>query len=489
MRHHHFTNHRWLRLAAACCLIACAWATAIAAETAPYEARVIVPGAAVHSGPGENFYATETLAQGVTVEVYREHPSGWLAIRPPDGSFSWVAGRDLTLQEDGLAEITEDSAASRIGTQLGEERNAVQVRLKQGEVVEVIGEDTIEGVTWYKIAPPAGEFRWMHSSNVEQMGPLSSAADEVSADTSVVPASATDEAIMPVDAATKTAEPTPQTPDAAAASTKKWQAAGANSAPNSMSAPPLAPLGSSPPTSAATAPIATSGAAAITPLNVAPAAASSSGPPVSVAGAPQPAGPASDDIDRQLAAIELRLSRMAAAPLSQWNTERLERDTEQLLGQAQTPAERDAVKATMAKIDRFGALSRQYDQSVAGAAPGQSVMAGSPDPTIGLTAGLPAGAGSGDPRTTTGSPAEAGRYDAVGILRPVVSKRLGAPQFALVDERGTVVSFVTPTPDVNLQPYLGHRVGVVGNRGFIPEFQRAHVTAGRVQPLSERLVR
>jgi hypothetical protein len=70
-----------------------------------------------------------------------------------------------------------------------------------------------------------------------------------------------------------------------------------------------------------------------------------------------------------------------------------------------------------------------------------------------------------------------------------VSKRPGAPQFALVDDRGQVISFVTPTPDVNLQPYLGHRIGVTGSRGYIPEFQRAHVTAGRVSPLGARIVR
>jgi hypothetical protein len=85
--------------------------------------------------------------------------------------------------------------------------------------------------------------------------------------------------------------------------------------------------------------------------------------------------------------------------------------------------------------------------------------------------------------------AAGGPYDAVGILRPVVSRRPGAPQFALVDERGQVVSFVTPTPDLNLQPYLGHRVGIVGNRGFIQEFNRSNVTAARVTPLNDRLVR
>jgi hypothetical protein len=170
---------------------------------------------------------------------------------------------------------------------------------------------------------------------------------------------------------------------------------------------------------------------------------------------------------------------MVAAPTNLWNTERLERDTAQLMGRAKTQAERDAVRVTQDKINRFAELARRHNQPLAGA-------------------GQP-GAGSGDPRTTSqsGAPqlnsvaenATGGPYDAVGILRPVVSRRPGAPQFALVDERGQVVSFVTPTPDLNLQPYLGRRVGVVGNRGFIQEFQRSNVTAARVTPLNDRLVR
>jgi hypothetical protein len=77
----------------------------------------------------------------------------------------------------------------------------------------------------------------------------------------------------------------------------------------------------------------------------------------------------------------------------------------------------------------------------------------------------------------------------VGILRPVVSHRPGAPQFALVNPQGQVVAFVTASPDMNLQPYVGQRIGVTGNRGYIPEFRRAHVTAGRVTPLNERILR
>jgi len=159
---------------------------------------------------------------------------------------------------------------------------------------------------------------------------------------------------------------------------------------------------------------------------------------------------------------------MAAAPTNLWNTERLERDVAQLTGRAQTQAERDQVHAVQEKISHFAEIGRKANQGLAGA-PGQSAIT--------------------PVSNTAAAGASAGPYDAVGVLRPVVSRRPGAPQYALVDERGQVLSFVTATPDLNLQPYLGRRVGVVGNRGYMPEFQRASVTAARVTPLSDRLVR
>ena len=80
-------------------------------------------------------------------------------------------------------------------------------------------------------------------------------------------------------------------------------------------------------------------------------------------------------------------------------------------------------------------------------------------------------------------------YDAVGKLKPVVSKREQAPPYALVNDKGDVVSFVTPTPDLNLQPYVGRHIGIHGNRGFMPEYRKAHVTAGRVSPINTKLRR
>jgi hypothetical protein len=422
-----------------------------AAEIEPYEARVTTPRALVLSGPGEKYYPTGTLSPGEIVEVYRDAGDGWLGIRPPKGSFSLVSEKELSARNGDVAEISGHDVSSRIGSQLSDKCNAVQVRLKKGEVVEVLGKESADGETWFKIAPPAGEFRWIHAASVERRGPISEGAAPAEDDAQVIPAAATssesDVAESKANTTTTTAQEAPNAP----ASENAWQASTTPVAtpmpaapPLPQPAPPLEPVAPSPTQS--TAP-----AKSPTPPNS----------PVSAEAAPKT--PAGFDLPRQLTDIEMRLSRMASAPPQLWNTERLQRDAEQLLAQAKTQPERDAVKATMGKIDQFTTLARRYQQG------GQAV---SRQPS----AISPMLADSRQPTADS-------RYDAVGILRPVVSKRPGAPQFALVDERGQVVTFVTPTPDVNLQAYLGRRVGIAGNRGFIPEFNRAHVTAGRVTPL------
>src|SRR3954471_3945960 len=172
MYHRKCSAKNAIRLALPFLFWACTCAEQVVAEPLPYQARVIVGGASVYSGPGDKFYPTDTLTQGDTVEVYREKSGGWLAIRPPIGSFSWVAERDLIIKDGGLAEVVKDDVASRIGSRLTEQHNAAQIRLKKGESVEVLGEQNIGGEKWFKIAPPAGEFRWIQASIVERTGPI-----------------------------------------------------------------------------------------------------------------------------------------------------------------------------------------------------------------------------------------------------------------------------------------------------------------------------
>ena len=414
-------------------LVAGALITA-AANAAPHEpapvpetARIGAAAAAVRSGPGIAHYLTDTLPEGTTVEVYRRQPDGWCAIRPPADSFSWVFAQHLRLVGDGLAETVTDDVASRVGSHLSSQRNVVHVRLNKGETVELLGKDQRDAGLWYKIAPPAGEFRWIHSQDLAPTGRDHGWLSESSA-----------------------------------VQTASHETAGEESAANAsteVAAPPLATNAAAPtpkPANDSTAP------ADITPIAREPLS--------------------SAELAQQLEDLELRISRMVAEPVTTWNVAALEQTGERLLTSAETVTDRAAVKRTLTKIDRFAAVQRRFATMSANLAMGSAAAT----PPAVVNQQQPAlGAGAGN--TVAGQFAR--QYDAAGILRPVVSRRPGAPQFALVNDQGQVVTFLTPTPDVNLQPYVGRRIAVTGNRGYIPEFRRAHVTAGRVIPLEGRIIR
>lgn len=143
--------------------------------TTPYRVHVVGEDAVIHSGPSSNFYGTDRLPPGATVDVYRDDPGGWMAIRPPEGSFSLVQLDELELLENGLARITVDKAVAWVGTRLTAVKKPMwQVRLRRGEVVDVLGivdrqkyELGQEEPDWVQIKPPAGEFRWIAATNLD----------------------------------------------------------------------------------------------------------------------------------------------------------------------------------------------------------------------------------------------------------------------------------------------------------------------------------
>jgi hypothetical protein len=203
--------------------------------------------------------------------------------------------------------------------------------------------------------------------------------------------------------------------------------------------------------------------------------------------------------------LELRLSQAVVMPPQQWELSPLEAAANSLLSETKTPSVRAQLREVLDRITRFQEVQNRYQDpappTVANLDPFDSVSPTVPsrsEPSTALT-GLSASvrrriredlradqrvAGAGAPGV-----AEGPRYDATGLLKPVVSKRENAPQYALVDDQGKVVSFITPTPDLNLTPYVGRRIGVNGTRGFIPEYRRAHVTAGRVTPIDQPIRR
>ena len=134
----------------------------------PYGAYVKTNAASVRSGPGAEFYATDRLEHGSRVEVYR-HDDRWAAIRPPDGSFSWIPANAVKLTDtEPLGTVTTADVKTRIGTRYGDEHNVEFVPLRVGEIIEILGEKWLEdsSQSWYKILPCAGEFRWVRLSSL-----------------------------------------------------------------------------------------------------------------------------------------------------------------------------------------------------------------------------------------------------------------------------------------------------------------------------------
>lgn len=140
--------------------------------TFPYRAYVTTDDVYIRSGPGKSYYPTDKTKSGQLVEVYRHDPGGWCAIRPPEGSFTWVSTRFIEPTGDGLARVTSTSVAARVGSRFSEIRDVVQVRLHQDEMVELLDGRQRSENAWVRIAPPSGEFRWIHSKYLDPEYPV-----------------------------------------------------------------------------------------------------------------------------------------------------------------------------------------------------------------------------------------------------------------------------------------------------------------------------
>lgn len=165
---------RLLAFVATCMLAAGAGAQEPAADQGfePFDVYIDQQEVMARCGPGGEYYRTDPLRHGQRLEVYLETDQGWLGVRPPEGSFSWVPADAVELDRSGkIGKVTEEGTLSWIGTHLGKARKYMwQVQLAEGETVTILGKAEREGPDgpqlWYRIAPPAGEFRWVHREQV-----------------------------------------------------------------------------------------------------------------------------------------------------------------------------------------------------------------------------------------------------------------------------------------------------------------------------------
>ncbi|MEM8865416.1 MAG: hypothetical protein AAGF31_07700, partial [Planctomycetota bacterium] len=177
---------------------------------------------------------------------------------------------------------------------------------------------------------------------------------------------------------------------------------------------------------------------------------------------------------KQLAALEVELSRRVSEAPHLWRLEGIAVAATRLQSTTRDPQELAAARAFSNRVDRFTAIAGRHQQ-LASVTPQASIATSSvvPPPTVSTTI-------TPIPGVTPGATPAAAAQPIVGELRAVVSKRADAPKFALLNEQGKVATFVTPQPGMDLQPLVGKQVEVTGVRAYLPAIRSQHVTASRV---------
>ncbi len=407
-------------------------AAANAAE--PYKGRVTTGQVFTRSGPGQNYYPTSYLEKNTVVDVYREEAGGWLAIRPPENEFSLIRAEDLSYGEDRrIAHVQLHEAPAFVGSQISDQHHITHVKLNQDEPVEVLGivelRDPESGKkeAFYRIAPPAGEFRWINKHFVEAIG------------------------VEPRALATQ-ADPTAMKQTIADA--EFWKKAEEK-------------------------------LSAVRPVSFDAEPNESGGARLS--GDLQPLEQLGPETSLSLIELELHVSQECLKPTDQWDFKPLKVQAKRLIESGESPLERGKARLLLEKIEEFSAFHERKLASeegfVAGTGPLKMPLAS--DDKLGATER------SSDPAASFTGAGIDPRYDGRGWLMPVITRASSSrdvnqytPPFALTDAQGNVLQFVSPSPGLNLRRYSRMQVGIYGQISPLDQFTKPHLTAHRIVVLS-----
>lgn len=428
----------------------------------PYTGYINADDVYVRSGPGKNYYPTLKLGHGDEVEVYRHDPGGWYAIRPPEGSFSWVSGKFLEPVEDSIARTTGDRVLARVGSQFSDIRDVIQVRMHRGEELEVLEAKRFGSgpgtQVWYKIAPPAGEFRWVYGKFVDREKTLPDEDDSDTRRNLLIDedglaygeedqedddSDEEDEAILIPGMVRKTHADVNQ---AGYAEDAERESIGERE-------------------SHATADGRNEGIDEESDSLEVPNAAR------------QESGWTADDFDAEIVELELQLGAMVAEEPTVWDFTELTRRAEIALDYADSAVERGKAKKILRKIERFEDIKQRHREVT-------EITVRTDRRNARLTREAADLRQQAEPRYE-----DSDRYDGSGWLVRVVTRRVGAPPYALVDAGGTIQTYVSPAPGTNLRSYVGRQIGINGKRGFAADYNTQHLTAKRITVLDGQAVR
>lgn len=477
-----------------------------AQDRLPYQVVLRQGQIEVRSGPGASHYVTSHLSAGDFIEVYRESGDGWLGIRPPPGSFSWVqADRLASTSRDDVARVTRDDTICRVGSLVAEvEHHVAQVYLEKDERIQLFDDSLVDTQTgqqllregWRRISPPAGEFRWVRAVDVQQASkPPSGDGGRPSNGLTASPSSG---------------------PSQMREHRSDRQATGS---PEVRQATHLQ--------SAASAPIGLSTAQVIQAVAIEPQDGSNKPADdgaldddqhsdnattdrLEEAAASQVASNGENDADwtgrgarnrsfgfleqppdnddeadstaswtsqrgvprSELLDVEMRLAMTAARDIHLWRLQPLRDRIESIQPRLKTEHQRDHARMLLERITEYETLQNRF--AVAG-------QQASPDlwNVSGARTGAVGPPGWEDSLLS--------RFDGNGWLVPVHSSQRVTPPYALLDAEGEVLFYVAPSPGLNLHRFLRKRVGIYGQRRGHPSVNQPVITAERVVDLGRHL--
>ncbi|WP_254510572.1 SH3 domain-containing protein [Anatilimnocola floriformis] len=482
-------------------------AMAVAADQYPYTAYVAVDEVNVVSGPSTRNYATHRLYAGDEVQVYRREATGWLAIRPPEDSYSWIVADAVEETNDqGIYRVLIAVPAYIHSIDSAVRNFDYQVKLRPGELVEVVGEKTVKTAqgpeTWLKIAPPAGEFRYIHINQISKSPPreadLAVAKEktppreyrevQVAVGTGVNRMKESMNALASLNAARREKPTQPamvlsdlngkvdsdvrlvehQQPVNVARDYTASPDGFVKRKPRPIENTAGVPAPSSDLRMASREQMQNSihGSPRSTNFQDLPAQSTTSTQPTSQSSGLKPApairndGPGFDALNatEKLKALDLELSSRISQPRETWNLESIRNKVQRIVDEGNSPTERGQARLLLEKIRKF---EEAFDL------PNDPILAARS-------------------KSGTASAADA-RYDGVGLLQPILDRDLRvSANYALVDSEGKPIAFVTPGPGMNLRRYENKPVGIYGKRGMVEKLNKPHIVAERVIELSTR---
>lgn len=188
--------------------------------------------------------------------------------------------------------------------------------------------------------------------------------------------------------------------------------------------------------------------------------------------------------------MQLVLSRLMAEQASA-------AEAEPVISAARRLAASTSDELTSVRAELLAQRARQYSQvaqrrdgafhtsraasAVLPAAAESSVTAAGESTASSLVPSVDPGAGGGGVPSNSGSQGAAGTGAFVesGFLVQVYSARPNSPPFALTDNTGRTVAYVTPSPGVNLRIHLNSDIRVAGNQGFLRGLNTPHILVTR----------